>query len=367
MKNIMSKNISILAYILSGIFTAILFTGWLIKQNEILSMTQFIVLSGATYILGALFPRLMSPIRCLVDYIIWKLHGYKQSIFSFLFFIKTEQGVSLTSNLYLIDDLILPNNYISELKRSNFNQEKLIRCRKIEIEIELLMTFIYFMIGFLLFKFSEKPFYIIPLFGFLVNLININIDINLFKGRFTKLRNSKYFEYYILRQKLLNNIDYTDSVNWFLELEKDNFDNNEIIFDRMAIWDRIILSCSINKYELPYEADYIIQTKYLKVAWRIYITYEILNMFILYLSYTIINGKENQKKIAVNILKIWQSSDIGSTLWMKLNKIINFFDNRKGTLAIKSFKCGLFYSEFPNINCDLLKLHKYLNYHLNTQ
>lgn len=230
MKKGISINISILSYILFGILTSILFTAWLIKQDKTLSITQFITLSSVTGILGVFFPRLMSPIRCLVDYIIWKLHGYTQSIFLFLFFIKTEHGFASTSNLYLIDDLILPNDYIFELKQNEFNQKTLIRCRKIEIEIELFMTFIYFIIGFLLFKFSEKPFYVIPLFGFLINLVNINIDMNLFKGRFTKLRNVKYFEYYILRQKILNSIDYTDSVNWFLELEKDNFDNNEIIF-----------------------------------------------------------------------------------------------------------------------------------------
>ena len=122
MKKGISINISILSYILFGILTSILFTAWLIKQDKTLSITQFITLSSVTCILGVFFPRLMSPIRCLIDYIIWKLHGYTQSIFLFLFFIKTEHGFASTSNLYLIDDLIQSENTYSLPKNRNRNR-----------------------------------------------------------------------------------------------------------------------------------------------------------------------------------------------------------------------------------------------------
>lgn len=42
---------------------------------------------------------------------------------------------------------------------------------------------------------------------------------------------------------------------------------------------------------------------------------------------------------------------------------MDFFDNKKGSREIKRFQCGLFYSEFPNVSYDLLKLYNAMNLH----
>ncbi len=139
----------------------------------------------------------------------------------------------------------------------------------------------------------------------------------IFRGKFTKLRDSKYFEYYIIRERLLADSNDEEAIKRFVELEGENFEDRERIHERISIWSRIVVGKALNRETLTEEMKFLLERKYLEVIWELFVTHETLNLLNLYITYAAIIGELNTEKVALNILNRWKTQDIGSRLKAK--------------------------------------------------
>ena len=193
------------------------------------------------------------------------------------------------------------------------------------------------------------PFYLIPLAGMAIDIANSNIEMEIFRGKFTKLRDSKYFEYYVIRERLLADYNDEEAIKRFLELEAENFEDRERIHERISIWSRIVVGKALNRETLTEEMKFLLERKYLEVVWELFVTHETLNLLNLYIAYSVVVGETNTEKVALNILNGWKSQDIGA----KFEASELAFTGNKTKLEDLRLRAGEFYEEFADCRNDV--------------
>ena len=204
------------------------------------------------------------------------------------------------------------------------------------------------------------PLYLIPLAGMAIDIANSNIEMEIFRGKFTKLRDSKYFEYYIIRERLLVDSDDEEAIKRFVELEAENFEDRERIHERISIWSRIVVGKTLNRESLTEEVKFLLERKYLEVIWELFVTHETLNLLNLYITHAVIIGELNTEKVALNILNRWKTQDIGSRLKAKFENSEQAFAGDKAKLEDLRLRAGEFYEEFAECRNDVEKAKEFL-------
>ena len=253
----------------------------------------------------------------------------------------------------MINELFIPDKYLrGPIKNLNYEEIRL-ELRRVEILTELVMFILYSCVSFAIYRTSNMPFYLIPLAGMAIDIANSNIEMEIFRGKFTKLRDSKYFEYYVIRERLLADSNDEEAIKRFVELEAENFENRERIHERISIWSRIVVGKALNRETLTEEMKFLLERKYLEVIWELFVTHETLNLLNLYITYAVIIGELNTEKVALNILNRWKTQDIGSRLKAKFEYSEQVFDGDKAKLENLRLRAGEFYEEFTECRNDV--------------
>lgn len=316
-KNGISLKFNYLIHIGIAILLASSFNVWLVISESHIGFVKYIITITLSCLAAEIIIRVLSPVKYIVNSLIWKLKGSKISAYAFWMFVCLKGHVNYTSQLYMINELFIPDKYLRD-SVENLNYEEIrLELRRVEMLTEISMFILYGCISFAIYRINSMPFYLIPLAGMAVDIANSNIEMEIFRGKFTKLRDSKYFEYYIIRERLLVDSNYEETIKRFLELEAENFEDKERIHERISIWSRIVVGKALNRESLTEEMKFLLERKYLEVVWEIFVTHETLNLLNLYIAYAVVVGETNTEKVALNILNRWKSQDIGAKLKAK--------------------------------------------------
>ncbi|WP_157682513.1 hypothetical protein [Mogibacterium pumilum] len=241
----------------------------------------------------------------------------------------------------------------------NLNYEEIrSELRRVEILTGISMFILYGCISFAIYRINSMPFYLIPLAGMVIDIANSNIEMEIFRGKFTKLRDSKYFEYYVIRERLLVDSNDEEAIKRFVVLEAENFEDKERIHERISIWSRILVGKALNRETLTEEMKFLLERKYLEVIWELFVTHETLNLLNLYITYAVIIGELNTEKVALNILNRWKIQDIGSKLKAKFEYSEQVFAGDKTKLEGLILNAGEFYEEFSECRSAIDEVKK---------
>lgn len=354
MKSISLSILNISSIIISFI-TSLCFVVWDFKQPESMGLWKLTMLVIVSFLLGYMSPRILSPLKTVADVIAWKLFGYKQTNYAFWFLIKKEGMINLSSNLYLIYETFFPKRFIDSINVDVHTRIKMVR--RIEAVKHVIMIMLYVCIALIFLSCLRMPFFMIPIVGGIIDVLTANLDMPIFKGSFARLRYGELFDYYIIRQALSEDAISHDVLIRFVESEKENYDNDCLEMERITIWEEVIVKCCVSGCNLPEDADFILQNKYFNVTWKMYVTSEVLNLFKLYMSYALIYKKENELKIALNMLKRWKAEELGTSLKTEIERVIKCFQNKEGIDS--TFIKSIFYYEDFKLN--RLEIHKLRN------
>ena len=358
MKNGISLKFNYLIHIGIAILFASSFNVWLVISGSYIGFFKYIIVATLSCLAAELFVRVVSPIKCIVNSLIWKSKESKQSAYAFWIFVNLKGRINHSSQLYMINELFIPDKYL-RVRIKNLNYEEIrLELRRVEILTEIVMFILYSCISFAIYMTSNMPFYLIPLAGMAIDIANSNIEMEIFRGKFTKLRDSKYFEYYIIRERLLADSNDEEAIKRFLELEAENFENRERIHERISIWSRIVVGKALNRETLTEEMKFLLERKYLEVIWELFVTHETLNLLNLYIAYTVVVGETNTEKVVLNILNRWKSQDIGAKLKAKFEASEQVFCGDRTKLWELRLRAGEFYEEFAECRNDVDEVKK---------
>ena len=353
MKNGISLKFNYLIQIGIAILLASSFNVWLVISGSYIGFLKYIIAATLSCLAAELFVRVVSPIKCIVNSLIWKSKESKQSAYAFWIFVYLKGRINHSSQLYMINELFIPDKYLrAPIKNLNYEEIRL-ELRRVEILTELVMFILYSCVSLAIYMTSNMPFYLIPLAGMAIDIANSNIEMEIFRGKFTKLRDSKYFEYYVIRERLLADSNDEEAIKRFVELEAENFENRERIHARISIWSRIVVGKALNRETLTEEMKFLLERKYLEVIWELFVTHETLNLLNLYITYAVIIGELNTEKVALNILNRGKTQDIGSRLKAKFEYSEQAFDGDKTKLEDLRLRAGEFYEEFAECRNDV--------------
>ena len=213
---------------------------WLVISGSYIGFFKYIIATTLSYLATELFVRVLSPIKCIVNSLIWRSKGSKQSAYAFWIFVYLNGRINHSSQLYMINELFIPDKYLRGPIKNLIYEEIRLELRRVEILTEIVMFILYSCVSLAIYRISSMPLYLIPLAGMAIDIANSNIEMEIFRGKFTKLRDSKYFEYYIIRERLLADSNDEEAIKRFVELEAENFENRERIHERISIWSRIV-------------------------------------------------------------------------------------------------------------------------------
>ena len=352
-KNGISLKFNYLIHIGIGILLASSFNVWLVISESDIGFVKYIITAVLSYLVALIFVRVLSPVKYIVNSMIWRSKGSKQSAYAFWIFVYLKGRINHSTQLYMINELFIPDKYLrGPIKNLNYEEIRL-ELRRVEILTELVMFILYSCVSFAIYRTSNMPFYLIPLAGMAIDIANSNIEMEIFRGKFTKLRDSKYFEYYVIRERLLVDSNDEEAIKRFLELEAENFENRERIHERISIWSRIVVGKALNRETLTEEMKFLLERKYLEVIWELFVTHETLNLLNLYITYAVIIGELNTEKVALNILNRWKTQDIGSRLKAKFEYSEQAFAGDKAKLEDLRLRAGEFYEEFAECRNDV--------------
>lgn len=353
MKNGISLKINYLIQIGIALLLASSFNVWLVISGSYIGFFKYLIATTLSCLAAVLFVRVLSPVKYIVNSLIWKSKESKQSAYAFWIFVYLKGRINYSSQLYMINELFIPDKYLRvPIKNLNYEEIRL-ELRRVEILTELVMFILYSCISFAIYRTSNMPLYLIPLAGMAIDIANSNIEMEIFRGKFTKLRDSKYFEYYVIRERLLADSNDEEAIKRFVELEAENFENRERIHERISIWSRIVVGKALNRETLTEEMKFLLERKYLEVIWELFVTHETLNLLNLYITYAVIIGELNTEKVALNILNRWKTQDIGTKLKAKFEYSEQAFAGDKAKLEDLRLRAGEFYEEFAECRNDV--------------
>ena len=353
MKNGISLKFNYLIHIGIAILFASSFNVWLVISGSYIGFFKYIIVATLSCLAAELFVRVVSPIKCIVNSLIWKSKESKQSAYAFWIFVNLKGRINHSSQLYMINELFIPDKYL-RVRIKNLNYEEIrLELRRVEMLTEIVMFILNSCISFAIYMTSNMPFYLIPLAGMAIDIANSNIEMEIFRGKFTKLRDSKYFEYYVIRERLLVDSNDEEAIKRFVELEAENFENRERIHERISIWSRIVVGKALNRETLTEEMKFLLERKYLEVIWELFVTHETLNLLNLYIAYTVVVGETNTEKVVLNILNRWKSQDIGAKLKAKFEASEQVFCGDRTKLCKLRLRAGEFYEEFAECRNDV--------------
>ena len=330
-KNGISLKINYLIQIGIAILLASSFNVWLVISGSDIGFVKYIITAAISFLVAEIFARVLSPVKYIVNNLIWKSKESKQSVYAFWIFVYLKGRINHSTQLYMINELFIPDKYLRvPIKNLNYEEIRL-ELRRVEILTELVMFILYSCIS----------------------LANSNIEMEIFRGKFTKLRDSKYFEYYVIRERLLADSNDEEAIKRFVELEAEYFEDRERIHERISIWSRIVVGKALNRETLTEEMKFLLERKYLEVIWELFVTHETLNLLNLYITYAVIIGELNTEKVALNILNRWKTQDIGSRLKAKFEYYEQAFAGDKAKLEDLRLRAGEFYEEFAECRNDV--------------
>lgn len=352
-KNGISLKFNYIIHIGIGLLLASSFNVWLVISGSDIGFVKYIITAALSCLVALIFVRVLSPVKYIVNILIWKSKESKQSAYAFWIFVYLKGRINHSTQLYMINELFIPDKYLrGPIKNLNCEEIRL-ELRRVEILTELVMFILYSCVSFAIYRTSNMPLYLIPLAGMAIDIANSNIEMEIFRGKFTKLRDSKYFEYYIIRERLLMDSNDEEAIKRFVELEAENFENRERIHERISIWSRIVVGKALNRETMTEEMKFLLERKYLEVIWELFVTHETLNLLNLYITYAIIIGELNTEKVALNILNRWKTQDIGSRLKAKFEYSEQAFAGDKAKLEDIRLRAGEFYEEFAECRNDV--------------
>ena len=238
-KNGISLKFNYLIHIGIAILLASSFNVWLVISGSHIGFFKYIIAITLSYLAAELFVRVVSPVKYIVNSLIWKSKESKQSAYAFWIFVNLKGRINHSSQLYMINELFIPDKYLLGSMENLSYEEISSELRRVEILTEIVMFILYSCVSFAIYRTSNMPFYLIPLAGMAIDIANSNIEMEIFRGKFTKLRDSKYFEYYVIRERLLADSNDEEAIKRFVELEAENFEDRERIHERISIWSRI--------------------------------------------------------------------------------------------------------------------------------
>lgn len=352
-KNGISLKFNYLIHIGIGLLLASSFNVWLVISGSDIGFVKYLTTAALSYLVAVIFVRVLSPVKYIVNSLIWKSKESKQSAYAFWIFVYLNGRINHSSQLYMINELFIPDKYLRCSMKNLSYEEIRLELRRVEILTEIVMFILYSCISFAIYRISSMPLYLISLAGMAIDIANSNIEMEIFRGKFTKLRDSKYFEYYVIRERLLVDSNDEEAIKRFLELEAENFENRERIHERISIWSRIVVGKALNRETLTEEMKFLLERKYLEVIWELFVTHETLNLLNLYITYAVIIGELNTEKVALNILNRWKTQDIGSRLKAKFEYSEQAFAGDKAKLEDLRLRAGEFYEEFAECRNDV--------------
>ena len=352
-KNGISLKFNYLIHVGIAIILASSFNVWLVISGSDIGFVKYIITAALSYIVALIFVRVLSPVKYIVNSLIWKSKESKQSVYAFWIFVYLKGRINHSLQLYMINELFIPDKYLRGSMKNLSYEEIRLELRRVEILTELVMFILYSCVSFAIYRTSNMPFYLIPLAGMAIDIANSNIEMEIFRGKFTKLRDSKYFEYYVIRERLLVDSNDEEAIKRFVELEGENFEDRERIHERISIWSRIVVGKALNRETLTEERKFLLERKYLEVIWELFVTHETLNLLNLYITYAVIIGELNTEKVALNILNRWKTQDIGSRLKAKFEYYEQAFAGDKAKLEDLRLRAGEFYEEFAECRNDV--------------
>lgn len=353
MKNGISLKINYLIQIGIALLLASSFNVWLVISGSYIGFFKYLIATTLSCLAAVLFVRVLSPVKYIVNSLIWKSKESKQSAYAFWIFVYLKGRINHSSQLYMINELFIPDKYLRCSMKNLSYEEIRLELRGVEILTEIVMFILYSCVSFAIYRTSNMPLYLIPLAGMAIDIANSNIEMEIFRGKFTKLRDSKYFEYYIIRERLLADSNDEEAIKRFVELEGENFEDRERIHERISIWSRIVVGKALNRETLTEEMKFLLERKYLEVIWELFVTHETLNLLNLYITYAAIIGELNTEKVALNILNRWKTQDIGSRLKVKFEYSEQAFAGDKAKLEDLRLRAGEFYEEFAECRNDV--------------
>ena len=358
MKNGISLKINYLIQIGIALLLASSFNVWLVISGSDIGFVKYLTTAALSYLVAVIFVRVLSPVKYIVNSLIWKSKESKQSAYAFWIFVYLNGRINHSSQLYMINELFIPDKYLRCSMKNLSYEEIRLELRRVEILTELVMFILYSCISLAIYRISSMPLYLIPLAGMAIDIANSNIEMEIFRGKFTKLRDSKYFEYYVIRERLLVDSNDEEAIKRFLELEAENFENRERIHERISIWSRIVVGKALNRETLTEEMKFLLERKYLEVVWELFVTHETLNLLNLYIAYAVVVGETNTEKVALNILNRWKSQDIGAKLKAKFEASEQAFGGDRTKLDALRLRAGEFYEEFADCRNDVDEVKK---------
>ena len=352
-KNGISLKFNYLIHIGIGLLLASSFNVWLVISGSDIGFVKYLTTAALSYLVAVIFVRVLYPVKYIVNSLIWKSKESKQSAYAFWIFVYLNGRINHSSQLYMINELFIPDKYLRCSMKNLSYEEIRLELRRVEILTEIVMFILYSCISFAIYRISSMPLYLIPLAGMAIDIANSNIEMEIFRGKFTKLRDSKYFEYYVIRERLLVDSNDEEAIKRFLELEAENFENRERIHERISIWSRIVVGKALNRETLTEEMKFLLERKYLEVIWELFVTHETLNLLNLYIAYTVVVGETNTEKVVLNILNRWKSQDIGAKLKAKFEASEQVFCGDRTKLWELRLRAGEFYEEFAECRNDV--------------
>lgn len=357
-QNGISLKMNYFIHICIAILLASSFSIWFAISGSYIGFFKYIITIMLSYLAAEIFVRVLSPVKYIVNSLIWKSKGSKQSAYAFWIFVYLRGRINHSSQLYMINELFIPDKYLRGSMKNLSYEEIRSELRRVEMLTEISMFILYGCISFAIYRINSMPFYLIPLAGMAIDIANSNIEMEIFRGKFTKLRDSKYFEYYVIRQRLLVDSNDEEAIKRFVVLEAENFEDKERIHDRISIWSRIVVGKVLNRETLTEEMKFLLERKYLEVIWELFVTHETLNLLNLYITYAVIIGELNTEKVALNILNGWKSQDIGVKLKAKFEASEQVFGGDRTKLWELRLRAGEFYEEFADCRNDVDEVKK---------
>ena len=145
-------------------------------MGHILDFFKYLIATTLSCLAAVLFVRVLSPVKYIVNSLIWKSKESKQSAYAFWIFVYLKGRINHSSQLYMINELFIPDKYLRvPIKNLNYEEIRL-ELRRVEILTELVMFILYSCISLAIYRISSMPLYLIPLAGMAIDIANSNIE-----------------------------------------------------------------------------------------------------------------------------------------------------------------------------------------------
>ena len=178
-KNGISLKINYLIHIGIAILLASSFNVWLVISGSHIVFFKQIITITLSYLAAELFVRVVSPVKYIVNSLIWKSKESKQSAYAFWIFVYLNGRINHSSQLYMINELFIPDKYLRD-SVENLNYEEIrLELQRVEMLTEISMFILYGCISFAIYRINSMPFYLIPLAGMAVDIANSNIEMEI--------------------------------------------------------------------------------------------------------------------------------------------------------------------------------------------